>query len=291
MHGDGDGWVECALGHRHWGKHGAAGLLVYTAIDNEAQVLLQHRAPWCHHGDTWGIPGGARDSHESTAEAALREAAEEGGIDPRAVSLHRESVDDHGGWTYTTVIAHSQQPFETTGNDETVELRWQALSATDQLTLHPGFGQTWPTLRAQARSLLIDTANVLGATANGWWRDREGFTTSLLGRWQGLATQVVAGPAPDTDVASTRDIVVTSVTAVLEGKARGATAPEDIHILRAGASGDDTVVDAVARHPERAWLVVTADRGLRQRLLNPAVQGGTAVEVASPRWLLGLADR
>jgi 8-oxo-dGTP diphosphatase len=39
---DGDGWVSCALGHRHWGVHGAAGLLVVTP---DRQVLLQHRAP------------------------------------------------------------------------------------------------------------------------------------------------------------------------------------------------------------------------------------------------------
>jgi 8-oxo-dGTP pyrophosphatase MutT (NUDIX family) len=285
MHGDGDGWVECALGHRHWGKHGAAGLLVYTAIDDQAHVLLQHRAPWCHHGDTWGIPGGARDSHESTSQAALREAAEEGGIPPEAVDFHRESVDDHGGWTYTTVIAHSRQPFETAGNDETVELRWQALSATDQLALHPGFGHTWPTLRAKARSLLIDTANVLGATANGWWRDREGSTTSLLESWRGLPTQVVSGPAGPDQSEPPQDLVVTSVTAVLEGRARGATGPSDVRLVSAGGSGDDTIVGEVSQHPEREWLVVTADRGLRQRLMSqPAT-----VELASPRWLLGLS--
>ena len=248
-------------------------------------MLLQHRAPWCHHGDTWGIPGGARDSHESTSQAALREAAEEGGIDAAAVNFHRESVDDHGGWTYTTVIAHSPQPFDTSGNDETLELRWQALSATDQLTLHPGFGHTWPALRAEGRSLLIDTANVLGATANGWWRDREGSTTSLLERWRGLATHVVSGPSAVDGSSEPKDVVVTSVTAVLEGKARTATAPEDVHVLRAAGSREDAIVSAVTNQPERDWLVVTADRELRQRVLGT----GAAVEVTSPRWLLGLS--
>ncbi len=44
------------------------------------KILMQHRAPWVHNGDTWGIPGGARDSHESAVEAAIREAHEEIGI-------------------------------------------------------------------------------------------------------------------------------------------------------------------------------------------------------------------
>ena len=74
---DGDGWVQCACGHKHWGLNGAAGILILRGTE----ILLQHRAPWVHNGDTWGIPGGARDSHESTIEGAFREAVEETGID------------------------------------------------------------------------------------------------------------------------------------------------------------------------------------------------------------------
>ena len=90
--GDGNGWVQCAIGHYHWGLFGAAGLLVVA----HGSVLLQHRAPWSHEGDTWGIPGGARDSGESAVEGALREAAEETGLDPQLVTVTREVVDDHG---------------------------------------------------------------------------------------------------------------------------------------------------------------------------------------------------
>ena len=67
---DGDGWIDCTCSGKHWGLYGAAGLLLLR----DSQVLLQHRAPWVHNGDTWGIPGGARDSHESFIDAALREA-------------------------------------------------------------------------------------------------------------------------------------------------------------------------------------------------------------------------
>ena len=67
---DGDGWIQCACGYKHWGIHGAAGIMLIR----NSEVFLQHRAPWVHNGDTWGIPGGARDSHETIVEAAIREA-------------------------------------------------------------------------------------------------------------------------------------------------------------------------------------------------------------------------
>src|SRR4029077_6020142 len=92
--GDGDGWVQCALGHRHWGRFGAAGLLVNADDD----FVLQHRAPWTHEGGTGGLPGGARDSHEDVVTSALREAKEEADIDATFVAPVALTVDDHGGW-------------------------------------------------------------------------------------------------------------------------------------------------------------------------------------------------
>ncbi len=83
MSGDGDGWVVCAAGHRHWGRFGAAGLL----ISDGRRAILQHRAPWTHEGVPWALPGGARDSHEDPTSTALREAAEETGLDPSSVQI------------------------------------------------------------------------------------------------------------------------------------------------------------------------------------------------------------
>src|SRR5215471_13031353 len=96
---DGNGWTRCARGHRHWGRHGAAGLLL--AAPGQV-VLLHRRSAWGSHGGAWGPPGGARDSHESVMRAALREAAEECAIDVSAAAVHGVSRDDHGGWAYDT---------------------------------------------------------------------------------------------------------------------------------------------------------------------------------------------
>ena len=63
-------WATCAHGHAHWGRRGAAGLLVADG----GRVLLQLRARWAHPGGTWSIPGGARERGETALQAALREA-------------------------------------------------------------------------------------------------------------------------------------------------------------------------------------------------------------------------
>src|SRR3712207_9397511 len=82
-----DGWVTCALGHRHWGRVGAAGLLVHRAGADGPELLLQHRATWSHHGGTWGTPGGALHAGESPEHGALREVQEELGLLPRDLEL------------------------------------------------------------------------------------------------------------------------------------------------------------------------------------------------------------
>jgi 8-oxo-dGTP diphosphatase len=143
--GNGDGWVRCALGHRHWGLFGAAGLL----LRHEGEVLLQHRALWSHHGGTWGVLGGARNSGETPAYAAQREAAEEAGVVPDSYAVVGEFVDDHGGWSYTTVVGRAPSAFVLRAlTPETIDLRWVAVDAVGELPLHPGFAATWDAVRA-----------------------------------------------------------------------------------------------------------------------------------------------
>lgn len=141
---DGDGWVECACSSRHWGLHGAAGLLLIR----KEEVLLQLRAPWVHNGGTWGIPGGARDSHESWTEAAIREAVEEIGITPGSLTLIRDYIDDHSSWSYVTVIAQAFDDL-TPGelNHETMEVRWVAMDEVESLPLHQSFAKSWRSIR------------------------------------------------------------------------------------------------------------------------------------------------
>jgi len=82
VHPSTDGWTTCALGHRHWGRAGAAGLLLHRAGPAGEEVLLQHRAVWSHHGGTWGTPGGALHAGEAADVGALREVREELGLLP-----------------------------------------------------------------------------------------------------------------------------------------------------------------------------------------------------------------
>lgn len=145
--GSGDGWRRCDLGHRHWGRFGAAGLLVRHHDEDRGvdRVLLQHRADWSHHGGTWGIPGGALDEGETARAAALREAAEETSLDIATVEHVDEFVDDHGGWSYTTVVVRvpAAPPVAVRGAEST-ELRWVRIDRLDELDLHPGFAFSWP---------------------------------------------------------------------------------------------------------------------------------------------------
>lgn len=115
-------------------------------------VLLQHRAIWTADGGTWGVPGGARDSHETPAQAAVREVGEETGILPTALDIGGELVDDHGRWSYTTVLAELRHSVPLVAQEESAELRWVPVRAVEQLPLHPGFAGTWPMLRRRLRT-------------------------------------------------------------------------------------------------------------------------------------------
>lgn len=149
-----DGWTTCALGHRHWGLAGAAGLLVHrTGPDGGVEALLQHRVAWSHHGGTWGTPGGALQPAESPVDGALREAGEELALTPEMLELGAESVDDHGGWSYTTVLATpagSWGPGDLELNEESTGVAWVRLDAP-AVPLHPGLAASLPTLRPLLR--------------------------------------------------------------------------------------------------------------------------------------------
>jgi 8-oxo-dGTP diphosphatase len=317
---DGNGWVRCDLGHRHWGRFGAAGLLAY--VGDGGPVLLQQRTWWSHHGGTWGLPGGARDSHESVLSAALREAAEECGVPPELVRPRGIFTDDHGGWSYTTVLAHARAPFAVESDyDESEDVEWVPRDAVASLSLHPGLGAHWPQLRAalEPLTIIVDGANVVGSRPDGWWRDRAGAAVRLRNELSALVTAGItrlpdsAGelPAPVTGtgfptatapeqpaawdqpegrrgrrrVATLQMTWLPDIVLVVEGVARPAAEAADddtggVRVVAATGSGDDQIAELAAQIPGRR-IVVTADRELRRRAI------GVGASVAGPSWLLG----
>ncbi|MEV4159217.1 NUDIX hydrolase [Nonomuraea dietziae] len=272
---DGDGWTICRQGHRHWGTYGAAGLLaVHRDEEGVAHVLMQKRSLWSHHGGTWGLLGGACDSHEDPVDAALREAGEEAVL--KLDELHVRGVyhDDHGGWAFDTVIAEAETLLHAVpGNSESADLRWLTLPEIEKKRLHPGFAHTWPTVQAALEPglVVLDVANIVGARAeHGWWKDRRGAASRLLSDAAGrsLPHEVLTRWFP-------------RVVAVVEGAARGVGEVEGISVVHAPGSGDDTIVEVVRQaKPWERVLVITADRALRELVK------GLGALVAGPKWLL-----
>ncbi len=299
---DGNGWTRCDRGHRHWGRHGAAGLLL-VAPDGSGSptVLMQRRSRWVSYAGSWGPPGGARDSHESVVAAALREAAEECAIDPDSVTVHGVLEDDHGGWAYRTVLANSPAPLPAFAiSEETSQVAWVPVADVERLRLHPGFACQWPVLRSALVPLtvIVDAANVMGSRPDGWWRDRAGAARRLVDQIAGQAPRGVAdvprlAGVPALERWFPRFVVVVEGVAArdLDGpgvRELGASGPGDgepgaagPRVVRARGSGDDEIVRQAA-DLAGPRLVVTADRELRARC------EAVGAAVVGPRWLLDL---
>lgn len=126
--------------------------------------------------------------------------------------------------------------------------------------------------------VVVDGANVVGAVPDGWWRDRHGATERLRDALVGMAAAGLpgGGSVPEWARRGPLDVVL-----VVEGAAGGVAEVPGVRVVRASGSGDDRIVEFVAaehaRTPARRCLVVTADRGLRERVR------AFAAEVAGPR--------
>ena len=101
--------------------------------------------------------------------------------------------------------------------------------------------------------LIVDAANVVGARPDGWWCDRAGAAQRLLT----ALSRMVSDDGTD-------------VVLVLEGAARkGAVGGlvDGVRVVHAAGSGDDAIVGIVtAAIASGPVTVVTADRGLRERV-------------------------
>ncbi|OTA28891.1 septum formation protein Maf [Alloscardovia macacae] len=144
----GDGWIQCACGHKHWGQNGAAGILLARRDDDGevSHVAMQHRAAWSAEGGTWGIPGGALATGESIIEGALRESLEEANIHPEDIDVVGAYCEDHGPWSYTTVFAfekpgHMVEPYAT--DDESEEVCWVSVDDIEDITLLSYLKNDW----------------------------------------------------------------------------------------------------------------------------------------------------
>jgi uncharacterized protein YaiI (UPF0178 family) len=116
--------------------------------------------------------------------------------------------------------------------------------------------------------LLIDAANVIGSRPTGWWRDRAGAARSFAEQVRATVTSGRLDPP---------------VTLVLEGQARAGVEESDVDgvaIVHARGEGDDAIVAVVEANRGAVVVVVTADRGLADRVR------AAGAEVVGPRWLL-----
>lgn len=115
--------------------------------------------------------------------------------------------------------------------------------------------------------LVIDAANVIGSQPTGWWRDRPGAARRFVGQVRAAAGH---GRIP------------LPAVVVLEGLARAGVAEADVdgvRVVHAAQSGDDALVALVTTATTEAVVVVTADRGLRERVRD------LGAESVGPRWL------
>ena len=187
------GSIDCGCGEQHFGRYGAAGLLaVHRAPDGTVWLLMQRRSEANQHAGTWGLPGGARGLRETAQRAAMREAWEEVGLDPSTYALRSAYVDDHGNWSYTTVLAETGSLITPAGlSVESAEAAWVRLDELGSLPLHPGFAASWP---AVAAALLGRTIAPTTATPAPQQPGQPGAGEAP----QPDAAHAVPGPAPRT---------------------------------------------------------------------------------------------
>jgi hypothetical protein len=118
--------------------------------------------------------------------------------------------------------------------------------------------------------IVVDGANVVGSKPDGWWRDRAGAAGRLR---DALAA---AGPGALADAPDDAQLVL-----VVEGAARGVPGTPGVRVIAADRSGDDAIVDLLRAEGTGEDVVVTADRGLRDRVtaLGARVVGPSALRI------------
>ncbi len=124
-HSSGDGFVTLHDGTVRWGRYGAAGVLVrHRDPDGTTAFFVAQRSRFTHQGGTWALPGGALNRDEDPLEGALREFEEEIGIALGHHDVVLVHEDDHGGWSYWTLLVDVPGRFE-----PPAQLGWETAAA------------------------------------------------------------------------------------------------------------------------------------------------------------------
>ena len=91
-----------------WGKR-AAGSILYSR--ETGRFCLAHRSKYVQEPGTWGMWGGAIDSNEDPADAAVRELNEEAGYSGPVKLEHLWTFEHSSGFIYTNFVAIIDQEF------------------------------------------------------------------------------------------------------------------------------------------------------------------------------------
>ena len=152
----------------------AAALLLLYPRENDVAIPLTIRASGlARHAGQISLPGGATDEGESLSEAALREAAEEVGVDPASVRILGELTPVHvvvSGFTLHPIIgvtdmrpAFVAAPGEV---DEILEVSLDDLRDASRIgrdiRIREGVAVEWPYFDLLGHQVWGATAMVLG---------------------------------------------------------------------------------------------------------------------------------
>jgi hypothetical protein len=122
--------------------------------------------------------------------------------------------------------------------------------------------------RGEAPLLVVDSANVVGAVPDGWWRRRAAAAELLRDALEPLPATGLPGPGLPPRLAWLSRPPL-EVVLVVEGAAAQVRGDGAVRVVAARGSGDDAIVRLVAaQQAGRRVAVVTGDRELRARVVD-----------------------